>query len=1060
MMENILSPLKSVFMAWLNPRSTSITTWAMDMILAFVCGVGLFHLLIPYLQRNRFLPTSAKRKRPGKTHVGKKWRRRCRKRSDAREVTRDCLEKLEVTLNLAFVLQNYLGKLQDQEDLHQRLHNDATNESLKPDTKRAQQTLEQRAESPSPSLPRVSLAPLTECSLHLHHLGKQSNFNGISLGTFPWSYFLENADMILYPWTTLGLYSFHRVIYLLCCWWESAKTLFLRTWAYGTTFRPESMFPQPTEISFQRDSRFWQTVAGGISFIKNNIQLLEMFISKKVSQKLCKEKGKGGPFFTPLSTGYPPGSLGSLLKSQNERHIVKNLLWEAKTEMWQQPTYPQGFYSKDELDPGDLKRSQFFWGLPSLHSESLVASAWLQPRSSSRGTKPFTFNNVFLTESPPNGTVHLSRPQDVAQSQLNTQKLSPPASKVLTEDHFPYSFSNQLHSAPLQINSCRTSGMTSERWDLEWSLKEQLKCEEVLTSKLEITQEITDQTTLLLPQESRAPQMNKLDCTFPRNSTILECQKPEEKPSLPEEATDSKWQPFPSPRIPESQLMQHQEKFPGKYECQPQNEHELLPQTSQPTALTCESKIGPTCSDQVQAASHLDNPDSPCQGIEQDLEPLEHTHVSKSDWMMPKKYSRSHLPRTLDKKFLEVHLERKLEQMKQGMIPVRVRQSLLTRSHAFSKPSAPAKPHVVSCTNQPSRVNTFKELSFLDTESRLMLETNTVRCWMKHRWYPQLQARDSSLNVLEDPASPLPQPGSPSGSCDSEVAKPDECSQKDSGKEEARSLSVASLKLLFSAPSPAEIQRSQGHNPSHVSHRYLEACLSEQKNSLSRQPSTSSLLSRTRQRRTVLESVKGGQEPSPSPVMSSHKSQEESVDMVSRDTSFNGTTLKIKSAFPPPMTRNTKERAEVKKEMPPKPELPAETSLLQISQITHMNLKTSESQGTSNSPFSRKFSQDPGYAQQKAQVICEIQCKLGIDLKQPQNPATDNFQHIYTDKPPITDNLSPKASLTSTQRKNKGHLFPNALLALMEAGVDGGVSQPAPVAQPGQHSSITSAFYL
>ncbi|ERE84533.1 spermatogeneis-associated protein 31 [Cricetulus griseus] len=32
--------------SWLTP---SFTTWAMDMILAFVCGLGVFHLLLPYL---------------------------------------------------------------------------------------------------------------------------------------------------------------------------------------------------------------------------------------------------------------------------------------------------------------------------------------------------------------------------------------------------------------------------------------------------------------------------------------------------------------------------------------------------------------------------------------------------------------------------------------------------------------------------------------------------------------------------------------------------------------------------------------------------------------------------------------------------------------------------------------------------------------------------------------------------------------------------------------------------------------------------------------------------
>ncbi|XP_048203702.1 spermatogenesis-associated protein 31E1-like [Perognathus longimembris pacificus] len=908
---------------------------------------------------------------------------------------------------------SYLRKVQDQEHLHQQ---DATNEVLKPDADRAQQVLEQSTESPVHStFPLASLAPLTECSLPIHHLEQQSNLNSISLGTVPWSHFLENVDLSVYPWTTLGLDSFHRVIYLLCCWWESAKTLFLRTWAYGTTSQPERLSPQPAEISFQRDSRFWQTVAGGISFIKNNIQLLEMYVSKKVSQKLWKEKGKDDPFFTPLSPGYPPDSLGNLLKSQNnERHTMKNLLWETKTGIWQSASYPQGFYSKHELDPGDLKRSQFFWGLPSLHSESLVASAWLQARSSSGGSRPFTFNNIFLTEPPPKGTLHFSRPQDVAQPQLETSKLPLPAPKVLTEDHFPYSFPNQLHLTPLQINTGRTSGPISEQWaqslfpnkhhDLEWSLKEQLKCGEVLTSKFETTQKIINQPTPNLPQDSNVPQINKLDTTFSGNSVILECQKSEEEPQSQEEVSKYKWQHFPSLRLPESPLMQHQDTFPEKIKCQPQNKHEP-PQTSQPTELTCESKIESTFSNEVQVALHLDNPGK---GIEQDLErdpikAVEISNVSESDWMMHKKYSGSHSPRTLDKKYLEVHLQRKLEQVKQGMIPVRVRQSFLTSSRVFSRPNAPSKPNVASCTNQPSRVNTFQELSFLDTKSRLMLETNTVSCRMKHRWYPQLQACDSNFSLQEDL---LPQPVFPSAtSCDSK-AKPEEHGQKDSGKEEMRNVSVASLKRLFSALSAEEIQRSQGQNPSSISHGHLEACPSEQ-NSLPLMPRTSSLLSRT-----VPGTVKESLEPRPSPVMACHKPQEESVDMVSRDPSLNGTTLKIKLAFPPPVTKDAKETEEVKKELPPKPEVTVATSLLQNTQI--INFKSSVSQGTNNSPSpSRNVLQDPGHARQKAQVIREIQCKLGIASKQPQSLAMDNLRRSHTDKLSM-DNLSSKASLTST----------------------------------------------
>lgn len=46
-MENLPSLLESIYTTWL---SLSSTIWAMDMILAFVCGLGLYLLLLPFLE--------------------------------------------------------------------------------------------------------------------------------------------------------------------------------------------------------------------------------------------------------------------------------------------------------------------------------------------------------------------------------------------------------------------------------------------------------------------------------------------------------------------------------------------------------------------------------------------------------------------------------------------------------------------------------------------------------------------------------------------------------------------------------------------------------------------------------------------------------------------------------------------------------------------------------------------------------------------------------------------------------------------------------------------------
>ncbi|XP_021109004.1 spermatogenesis-associated protein 31A6-like [Heterocephalus glaber] len=81
MMENLLIPLKSLIATWLSP---SPNTFAMDMILAFVGGVGLFLLLLPWLQDEPTLrPSSLRKTRKIRKHpVLMRWKSR-RKRTAA-----------------------------------------------------------------------------------------------------------------------------------------------------------------------------------------------------------------------------------------------------------------------------------------------------------------------------------------------------------------------------------------------------------------------------------------------------------------------------------------------------------------------------------------------------------------------------------------------------------------------------------------------------------------------------------------------------------------------------------------------------------------------------------------------------------------------------------------------------------------------------------------------------------------------------------------------------------------------------------------------------------------
>ena len=56
-MENFLFSLKSTFGIWLNSCSTY---WVTDTILAFLFGLGLFFLFLPYLENNPSFPPPRK----------------------------------------------------------------------------------------------------------------------------------------------------------------------------------------------------------------------------------------------------------------------------------------------------------------------------------------------------------------------------------------------------------------------------------------------------------------------------------------------------------------------------------------------------------------------------------------------------------------------------------------------------------------------------------------------------------------------------------------------------------------------------------------------------------------------------------------------------------------------------------------------------------------------------------------------------------------------------------------------------------------------------------------
>ncbi|XP_021092801.1 spermatogenesis-associated protein 31A6-like isoform X2 [Heterocephalus glaber] len=159
MMENLLITLKSLSATWLSPSPTTFVT---DMILAFAGGVGLFLLLLPWLQGEPTLQPSRKNRNIKKHPVLMRWKSRSRNRRRKRtaalldyQIHRKLAKKLIPLLKrLPRLLPGQGGS---QQPAHQ--HHPADAGTRVPVT--APQPDGEEADPAAPSLVEVAPSPLT-----------------------------------------------------------------------------------------------------------------------------------------------------------------------------------------------------------------------------------------------------------------------------------------------------------------------------------------------------------------------------------------------------------------------------------------------------------------------------------------------------------------------------------------------------------------------------------------------------------------------------------------------------------------------------------------------------------------------------------------------------------------------------------------------------------------------------------------------------------------------------------------------------------------------------------
>ncbi|XP_058157382.1 spermatogenesis-associated protein 31A6-like [Dasypus novemcinctus] len=823
MMENYLLSLEKFNAIWLSSTSNS---WLIDITLTLLCGVGLFFLLLPCLPSN---PSSSplKERRPlQKPHVETRGRSRRQRRSGALRACRESLQELKETRDLVLLLKTHLEQVPDQGDFHQLSRQEPSGELRETEPAEAPLPPEELVDNAAPTVPPLApTAPLTEPPLPLattlsphpttpsvplslsspsasqpplvldHHSHQPvapslpvtqasawlacpqppTSFSAPPLldSTLPLSpcnsissplgRSLDNNSWLSASMPAIpGLAHSSRPSPALPWWWAAARALLSPTSAHST-FQQEQLSHHSQRAFFWGGPINRQVEVGGPSFLNPESQkLLELQTAKRVELRMWKENKKKGP-------DYHLNSLGNVLKplGAEQDNTVAQPLWSSKDKPEQLPSPEMPPHPETLRANLEQKFSQFFWGLPFLHSESLVASVRVP------GSVLFNGISRVLPIQMQAGEVTLrSQPQPLPNYIVQPPLLIPtvPQSQVpLTAQvhlqpqplgHLQSPFPVLLRSTP-QIVSCRELRPTS--WNVPQSLvpsaiqnleyhllKKQLGSWRALPLVVKRSQKAFSSLTSSFPQGTQASQAYQtifiLPGNFPLNPDIRKRLEQHLQKRLIQQQSG-----LPC-RIHHVTLgqMQPQRKSPGICH-EPSQPSVCERQSSKNIKKVRSSNLG---NFRLFGSANFQLGKGPKADLGQSLgrvskynayqqpESCERDSAQRSKLEL-KKHSESDSgndsAKDPDEKqiknYLKAHVDRKLGQISEGRIPMQVRRSWLSTSHALLKSDTQVETsNLVSSKGQTYCINTSQEVFFLSKNTRKVLEAHIRKFWVQHRW--------------------------------------------------------------------------------------------------------------------------------------------------------------------------------------------------------------------------------------------------------------------------------------------------------------------------------------
>uniref|UniRef100_A0A8C7AWW2 Uncharacterized protein n=1 Tax=Neovison vison TaxID=452646 RepID=A0A8C7AWW2_NEOVI len=871
-MENFFT-LRSTGTTWL---SSSPTSWVIDTIFAFLCGLGLFLLLLPCFQSNPSLPPARKYRSTRKLVL---------------PVSCSCL-----------------GRLPDKGGFHQLLCQDLPGELYKAAPAGAHQPCGENVDAAAPAMSLLATpVPLTQHPLLLGPKTSSVSVHSHSSLSVSWppETFLpllpqplalsppspcplnseacppplttssapQTSDSILTlpqcdsktlplgtvaqrsshtPWsaspipTTSGLGHSSCPISALSWWHTAAKALCLST-SSNYEYQHEHLSHHSPEASFWENPTEKLRVAAPSLLNSDDQKFLEIQVTEGIKINIWKEKEKDGSYPKQMSPDYHLNSLGNMLKSLDVEQKSPQHFWSTKGKPEQLPGPQQLSYPKVLGHHLQQKYNQLFWGLPSLHSESLVATAWISESSSALQSPSFLFNGISSAcpvQMQPKLSPMLSQSKPLSQLEFQSQNListipqfqHAPLTQILTQDHLQSSLPILSSSSSPHIRACQISCpiaqdksqflIPTEIQHPEWPLLQEQLESGALSSVIKGSQEVFSVFTSNLPEDSWVVSI------LPENFPISPELRKQLEQHLQKWLVQHRWE-LPR-KIQESlELRQYQGELPGT--CQAKGKHG----PSRPSAFAGKSskdtqKVGFQLSQGMgKGLGYILGkvPKDISRASENSLIRFQGvgSEESESDLGLSQSDSGSDLLRNLDKNLenlLTHNLSRKLGQISERM-PMSVRQTGMAVNHAFPKSNTDMEIRNLGILKgwRPY-VNTSHRVSFLHPDIQGVLEAHIIRFWVRHRWSLPLKVL-KPINLFKlKKVQPLPIlqfASAPEATCVSGapsmvkfaefLGKP---SQSCLGKKAIIEESVSTLERPFLAPSPmyGEIQRVLGRAPS------------------------------------------------------------------------------------------------------------------------------------------------------------------------------------------------------------------------------------------------------